>query len=240
MEGYSDYIDQENIGDSPIIDIYSSKLSVLNQWILSIIIILGIIIWIVNGGVTNNSMLNEYIIPISIGVLSYFAAYGYFKMPTLDFIKNIIPLFVTIILVGVFMYNGALLPFLIGSSSVSFMFILVLVNSARNAQGDNGLPVLTMSYDNYVIYIAYLLSLANGFINGIFYILAKKYKWKSNNRWLLSFLSPLIILFIPAMINILSGNKNGQYNVDNMTFIRLYLSIAWVFTFLYIYSYIIK
>ena len=216
----------ESISDKRL----ESRLSPENQWILSLIIILINIIWFIKGDVAKGIIgsegpMNSWLIPLIVGILAYISAFGYFRISTIDFFKEILPLLITIILVIFFTYNDALLPFIIGTSAASFMFILAIFNAARVATGPGGSPVVQMDYNKYVFYIAYMLTLLNGIINGLFYILEKKYKINPKTRWFLAFIFPLTILFIPAAKNMLDGKENGQYNVeDNNTFIRLYLS----------------
>ena len=90
----------ESISDKSL----ESRLSPENQWILSIIIILIIIIWFIKGDVAKGIIgsegpMNSWLIPLIVGILAYISAFGYFRISTIDFFKEILPLLITIILV---------------------------------------------------------------------------------------------------------------------------------------------
>jgi hypothetical protein len=199
------------------------------QWILSAIILVGIIVWLAVGNFCDGVLgvdapVDSYLVPISSGVLAYIAAFGFFSLPMKTVFRELLPLFVMMINVAIFASQGALLPFVIGTCAPSFFIILMVFNSALQAT-HKGAGVADYDYSRYRGYLAFVLCVGNGSVNAIAWCIEHKWGGSKAVRWILGCFVPPLVLLIPAAINMAKGKPNGQYNVpDNSTFWRLYIS----------------
>ena len=207
------------------------------QWLLSLVLLAGIVVWIVVGNTATGSIgtddceLDSWLVPVAGGVIAYITAYGFFGTPLAEVIKGMVPLILAGGFAALFAWRGALLPYVIGCSSTSFMLILVVFNSGvtvRGPDGPDGQEKMIVDYDfeKYRGYVAILLAMANGVINAFGWLMEHDFEWVSSDvRWAIAtFLSPVVLL-LPALIAMAKGEPNGQYNVpDNATFVRLYIA----------------
>ena len=202
------------------------------QWVLSVVLLAGIVFWIAFGNAATGSIgsddcpTDSWLVPVLGGMIAYMTAYGFFGTAAPDIIKALVPLILAGSFAALFAWRGALLPFVIGCSSTSFMLILVVFNSGVQVDGPNGKKIVDYDFDKYRSYVAILLTLANGVINAFCWLMEHDFEWVSSDvRWAVAtFLSPIVLL-LPAVINMAKGEPNGQYNVpDNATFVRLYIA----------------
>ncbi len=229
-------------GDQPP-DEPNGELSHLNampvpvQWALSAVLLVGMVVWIAVGNVATGSIgssdcpLDSWLVPVLGAVIAYMNAYGFFGTGRAEVIKELVPLILVGSFAALFAWLGALLPFVIGCSSTSFMLILVVFNSGLQVTGpgsttDQPKYIVDYDFEKYRTYVAVMLTLANGVVNAFGWVMEHEFGWSSGVRWVLAtFLSPVVLL-IPALINMYVKNvENGQYNVpDNGTFLRLYIA----------------
>ena len=202
------------------------------QWLLSVVLLAGMVVWIIVGNTATGSIgtddceLDSWLVPVAGGVIAYITAYGFFGTPIVDVIKGMVPLILTGGFAALFAWRGALLPYVIGCSSTSFMLILVVFNSGVTVDGPGGKAIVDYDFAKYRNYVAVLLTMANGVINAFGWLMEHDFEWVSSDvRWAIAtFLSPVVLL-LPALIAMAKGDPNGQYNVpDNATFVRLYIA----------------
>ena len=202
------------------------------QWLLSLVLLAGIVVWIIFGNTATGSIhpydceLDSWLVPVAGGVIAYITAYGFFGTPLAEVIKGMVPLILTGGFAALFAWRGALLPYVIGCSSTSFMLILVVFNSGVTVPGPGGKMIVDYDFEKYRGYVAILLAMANGVINAFGWLMEHDFEWVSSDvRWAIAtFLSPVVLL-LPALIAMAKGEPNGQYNVpDNATFVRLYIA----------------
>ena len=195
------------------------------QWILSVIIFLTIIIWIAVGNPATGAMgyadtpVDSWLVPIIVVILAYVAAFGFFspKWEVKQWIMEFLPLIICYGFAAFFASRSALLPFVLGTCAPSFFFILIVFNSAVSVQY-NGAGIVGHNFQQYRTYIAILLCLANGIVNGIGFILEKEAGLPKGTRWIITCFAPPIVLLVPAAIKMAKGEKNGQYNVGKILF----------------------
>jgi hypothetical protein len=208
----------------------NSSLPVGPQWMLSLTILGGIIVWLAIGNVAEGTIgedcpMDSWLVPLGGGLLAYVAAFGFFSVPAKQVLKEVAPLVVIGLFAALFAWCGALLPYVIGCSSCSFMVILCVFNSGVSVEGPGGKAVVDYAFSHYRGYVSWMLVLGNGVMNALGHIFEHELEWSAWTRWLLAtFLLPLLML-IPALLKIAKGQPNGQYNVpDESTFIRLFIS----------------
>ena len=208
----------------------NSKLPVVLQWLLSFGILAGIIVWLAIGNVAECTLghdcsLDAWLVPLGGGVLAYVAAFGFFSVPAKKALGDVAPIVVIGLFAVLFAWYGALLPYVIGCSSCSFMVILCVFNAGVAVEGPGGKAVVDYGFAKYRGYVSYMLVAGNGVMNALGWIFEYELGWSTWTRWFLAtFLLPILML-IPALVNICKGQPNGQYNVPSEgTFIRLFIS----------------
>jgi len=208
---------------------FDTWLNVPLQWVITVIIAVTIPVWLAIGNVAEGTIghsppVDSWLVPLSIGVLGYITAYGFMSPPPKAAVKEFVPLLTIIVLVPLFAWRNALLPFVIGCSSASFMLILVIFNTGVQVKFQ-GKAVVDYDFAHYRGYVALVLVIANGVFNALGYILENDAGAPTWCRWLVScFLGPTV-LGIMAAISIMKGKGNGQYNVPNEgTFWRLFVA----------------
>jgi hypothetical protein len=152
-------------------------------------------------------------------------AYGFFGTAAKDIATQILPMLVGAGFAALFAWRGALLPFIIGGSSTSFMLVLTVFNSGLQVDGPNGKKVVDYSFEAYRGYVSTLLATANGVINALGWMIEHELGGSKELRWVVACFFPPLVLLLPALIAMAKGDPNGQYNVpDNGTFVRLYIT----------------
>jgi hypothetical protein len=209
----------------------NSSLPVVLQWLLSLAILGGIAAWLAIGSVAEGTLgeddcpVDSWLVPAAGGLLAYVAAFGFFSVGLAQTVKDTLPLVVVGGFAALFAWRGALLPYVVGCSSCSFMVILCVFNAGVNVEGPNGKAVVDYSYKKYRGYVAFMLVSGNGIMNGLGFIFEHEFGWSPWTRWFLATFSLPILMLIPALLNIVKGLPNGQYNVPGpLTFIRLFIS----------------
>eukprot|EP01046_Picozoa_sp_COSAG06_P017624 COSAG06_NODE_1204_length_10277_cov_21.330517_9_plen_348_part_00 len=232
-----DYKVEGNMGEALLKTKLNSTLSVAPQWLLSIGILAGIVVWLVIGNVAEGTIgeddcpIDSWLVPLGGGVLAYIAAFGFFSVPAKKALASVAPLVVIGLFAVLFAWLGALLPYVIGCSSCSFMVILCVFNAGVEVEGPGGRAVVDYDFSHYRGYVSFMLVLGNGVMNAFGWLVERELGWTlfgqspAWTRWLLAtFVLPLLML-LPALLNILKGAPNGQYNVPGeSTFIRLFIS----------------
>ena len=204
------------------------------QWVLSVVIFGGIVGWLVTGNVAMctrraselHCPLDSWAAPLGVGALAYLSAYGFFALPCKQVISDVAPLLILGGFAVLFAWQRALLPFVIGCSSTSFMIILTVFNSGVTIEHEkNGRPVVDYSFTKYRGYVASMLVIGNGVMNALGFLGQQELDWTPIIRWVVTCFAGPVIMLIPALVNIVKGKDNGQYNVpDNATFFRLFIS----------------
>eukprot|EP01043_Picozoa_sp_COSAG02_P027577 COSAG02_NODE_1634_length_11565_cov_4.754666_7_plen_1593_part_00 len=207
-----------------------NALPVVVQWAVSAILFVAMVVWLIFGNAATGSIgiacpVDSWLIPLMAVLLAYVAAYGFFGMPAQRALGNIKPVIAVSLCGALFAWRGALLPFVIGCSANSFLIILVVFNSAVTVPGPGGKGIADLDFAAYRGYVSLPLTVANGFVNALGWLAENEWGLNPRIRWpLFCFLLPVVML-IPAMKNMASGEPNGQYNVpDNATFYRLFIS----------------
>ncbi len=208
----------------------NSTLPVPLQWLLSVAILAGVGVWLAFGSVAECTLgldcsLDAWLVPLAGGVLAYVAAFGFFSVPITKVLAEVAPLVVIGLFAIFFAWRGALLPYVIGCSSCSFMVILSVFNAGVAVEGPGNRAIVDYDFKDYRGYVSWMLVLGNGVVNALGWIAEYEFEWSTWTRWFIAtFLLPVLML-IPALINIAKCQSNGQYNVpDESTFIRLFIS----------------
>ena len=143
-----DYKVEGNMGEALLKTKLNSTLSVAPQWLLSIGILAGIVVWLVIGNVAEGTIgeddcpIDSWLVPLGGGVLAYIAAFGFFSVPAKKALASVAPLVVIGLFAVLFAWLGALLPYVIGCSSCSFMVILCVFNAGVEVEGPGGRAVV--------------------------------------------------------------------------------------------------
>ena len=86
------------------------------QWLLSVVLLAGIVVWIIFGNTATGSIgtddceLDSWLVPVAGGVIAYITAYGFFGTPLAEVIKGMVPLILAGGFAALFAWRGALLP----------------------------------------------------------------------------------------------------------------------------------
>lgn len=116
-----------------------NALPVPAQWVLSVLLLGGMIAWIALGNVAKGTIGSEdcptdsWAAPLAAGAVAYLTAFGYFGMSVPESVKELIPLFLLGGFSALFASLGALLPFVIGCSSVRSTLLFPAARGAAHA-----------------------------------------------------------------------------------------------------------
>ena len=113
--------------------------SLLLGGLLSVLLLGGMIGWIALGNVAKGTIGSEdcptdsWAAPLAAGAVAYLTAFGYFGMSVPESVKEMIPLFLLGGFSALFASQGALLPFVIGCSSVRSALLFPAARGAAHA-----------------------------------------------------------------------------------------------------------